>query len=128
MTPNSINYRKKSAILELDYADGHHAELSAEYLRVYSPSAEVKGHHPSQAVLQTGKQWVQISKIEPIGNYAIQIHFDDNHNSGLYSWEYLWDLHQNKAEHWQAYLSALNDQGGLRDPNQQVVTLIDPKA
>jgi len=128
MIPTSINYRQKSAVLELKYSDGTLAELSAEYLRVYSPSAEVKGHHPSQAVLQTGKQWVKIKKIEPTGNYAIQIHFDDGHNSGIYSWEYLWDLDQKNDANWQKYLDDLTAQGGVRDPNQQIVTLIDPKA
>ncbi len=126
MTPTNIHYHKKSAILELSYSNGQTAKLSAEYLRVYSPSAEVKGHHPSQAVLQTGKMNVQINKIEPTGNYAIQIHFSDGHNSGIYSWGYLRDLYENHSAYWQSYLDALSEKGELRDPEQQTVKLIDP--
>lgn len=127
MTPKNINYRKKTATLELEYEDRSKIELSAEYLRVFSPSAEVRGHHPSQATLQTGKQHVQITKIDPAGNYAIQIHFDDGHNSGIYSWGYLAELDKYREQNWQHYLDQLAEQRAFRDPNQQVVSLVDPK-
>jgi len=126
MTPSKILYKKNTARLVLSYADGQQAELSAEYLRVYSPSAEVKGHHPSQAVLQTGKKYVAIEQIQAVGNYAIQLFFSDGHHSGIYSWNYLWELHQNQANSWDAYLSKLQAQQASRDPQQQVVKLIDP--
>jgi len=126
MTPSKILYKKNTARLVLSYADDQQAELSAEYLRVYSPSAEVKGHHPSQAVLQTGKKYVAIEQIQAVGNYAIQLFFSDGHHSGIYSWNYLWELHQNQANYWDAYLSKLQAQQASRDPQQQVVKLIDP--
>ena len=83
--PRGITYHKRSRTLELTFSDGFRAELSAEYLRVFSPSAEVRGHGPGQEVLQTGKEGVGIINIEPVGNYAICLHFDDGHNTGLYS-------------------------------------------
>ena len=126
MTPTKIEYHKKSAELVLQYASGDSAVLSAEYLRVYSPSAEVKGHHPSQAVLQHGKRWVKINSLSPVGNYAIQIHFDDGHNSGIYSWELLYELHRNFDANWQDYLDRLQAAGKHRDPETQTIKLFDP--
>jgi DUF971 family protein len=92
MLPTDIRLHKRTAILELSYADGGIYTLPAEFLRVYSPSAEVRGHGIGQEVLQTGKLNVKISKIEPIGNYAIRLHFDDDHNTGIYTWEYLREI------------------------------------
>ena len=114
VTPQTINIHRKSAILELDYADGSSHRLTAEFLRVHSPSAEVKGHGPGQAVLQDGKQDVQFLDVEPQGNYAIRIIFSDGHDSGIYSWDYLHQLATRKDELWQAYLARLAEAGKHR--------------
>ena len=87
VTPTEIQLHQKSRMLEIAFDDGEHFELSCEYLRVYSPSAEVMGHGPGQEVLQIGKDDVNITAIEPVGNYAINLVFDDHHDAGLYSWE-----------------------------------------
>ncbi|MFT5320733.1 MAG: DUF971 family protein, partial [Pseudohongiellaceae bacterium] len=92
MQPDDIKLHRKSAILELKYDDGGIYSLPAEFLRVNSPSAEVRGHGQGQEVLQTGKKRVKIANIDAIGNYAIRLHFDDDHNTGIYSWEYLREL------------------------------------
>ena len=105
-------------MLELEYDDGNHFELSCEYLRVYSPSADVRGHGPGQAVLQIGKENVSIREIEPVGNYAVKFHFDDGHQTGLYSWSYLYDLGVNQAQYWQDYLTALRNAGHTRHVNK----------
>lgn len=126
MIPESVELHKRSRQLELRYADQQIFKLDAEYLRVYSPSAEVRGHHPSQAVLQHGKKDVAISSIAAVGNYALQITFDDEHNSGIYSWEYLRELGDNRESYWQDYLDRLIEQGKNRDPQVQVVSLFDP--
>ncbi len=112
--PNSINLHQQSRVLELEYDDGARFELPCEYLRVYSPSAEVKGHGPGQAVLQVGKEKVNIKEIEPVGNYAIKLIFDDGHNSGLYTWEYLYELGEAKDNYWSDYLTALKQAGHTR--------------
>jgi DUF971 family protein len=114
--PEEINVHKKSATLELRYPDGVTHTLTAEYLRVSSPSAEVRGHGPDQAVLQHGKREVQFLNIEPVGYYALQIVFSDGHDSGIYSWDYLYDLGQNQAHNWASYLSELEKAGKSRDP------------
>ena len=93
--PTEIRYIKKTNTLSLTFEDGLNADLTAEYLRCFSPSAEVKGHGPGQEVLQKGKENVAVDSIEPIGNYAVKLIFDDGHNTGLYSWEYLYDLSKN---------------------------------
>ena len=121
-TPTLINIHKKSAILELRYPDGSHYQLSAEYLRVFSPSAEVQGHHPSQAVLQSGKAQVQFRDLEPQGHYAIRITFSDGHDSGIYSWDYLHSLGKQHEQNWQTYLDRLQRAGKSREP---VVIAID---
>lgn len=126
MNPSSIVLHKKSRQLELGYADGSQFHLDAEYLRVFSPSAEVRGHHPSQAVLQHGKKHVAIESISAVGNYAIQLNFDDKHNSGIYSWQYLRELADNHDAWWQNYLDQLAAQGKHRDPDVQVVSLFEP--
>ncbi|MBT8149582.1 MAG: DUF971 domain-containing protein, partial [Gammaproteobacteria bacterium] len=100
MIPSAIELHKKSRSLELRYANGDAYTLAAEYLRVYSPSAEVRGHHPSQAVLQHGKLHVGINSLATVGNYAVQIHFDDGHDSGIYSWSYLRELAENQSAYW----------------------------
>ena len=109
--PTDINFHKVSHILEIAFNDGSHFNLPTEYLRVYSPSAEVQGHGPGQEVLQIGKQDVNISKIEQVGNYAIQLSFDDNHDTGIYSWQTLYDLGKNYETRWQEYLDELKEKG-----------------
>ncbi len=125
--PSAIKLHKKSRILELVFGEDV-LKLSAEYLRVYSPSAEVKGHGPGEEVLQTGKMHVGIDHIESAGNYAIKILFDDGHDSGIYSWDYLFQLGSQFDQHWEDYLHRLNAAGQSRDPNTSVVKLVDPKA
>lgn len=105
--PIDLAIHKKSRELELIYEDGTDARLSFEFLRIMSPSAEVQGHSPDEAVLQVGKRLVDIVGIEPVGNYAIQITFSDGHDSGLYSWDYLEDLIANRDALWANYLEAL---------------------
>lgn len=105
--PVMIKLHQRSRLLEIEFEDGARFELSCEYLRVHSPSADVKGHGPGQATLQVGKENVNIQRIEPVGNYAVKLHFDDGHNTGLYSWQYLYDLGANQAENWQDYLDDL---------------------
>jgi len=112
--PESINLHQKSRILEIAFDDGQNFELSCEFLRVYSPSAEVKGHGPGQSVLQTGKENVSITNIEPVGHYAVKLIFDDGHDTGLYSWAYLYELGENKDALWKDYLNALSDAGHQR--------------
>ena len=98
--PTDIKLHQKSHMLELTFNDGAHFELSCEYLRVFSPSAEVQGHGEDTAVLQLDKEEVNITGIEPVGNYAVQLNFDDGHNTGLYSWDTLYDLCINQEMHW----------------------------
>ncbi len=112
--PESINLHQKSRILEINFSDGHNFKLSCELLRVYSPSAEVKGHGPGQSVLQTGKENVSITRIEPVGHYAVKLIFDDGHETGLYSWAYLYELGENKDALWKDYLQGLSDAGHQR--------------
>jgi DUF971 family protein len=114
--PTEIRLRRKSGVLSLAYADGSLYELSAEFLRVHSPSAEVRGHGAGQAVLQTGKRKVGIVSVEPIGNYAIRLAFDDRHDSGLYSWDYLYALCTRHDLLWQQYLQQLETAGASREP------------
>ena len=113
--PNEIRVKQAERRLEIDFDDGATIDLSAELLRVESPSAEVQGHVPSQKITLGGKKTVGISRIEPVGNYAIRILFDDQHSTGIYSWPYLYNLGQNKNQIWQRYLEALQSQGLSRD-------------
>jgi DUF971 family protein len=115
MTPTDIKLHRKSGILELKYDDGGIYSLPAEFLRVYSPSAEVRGHGPGQEVLQTGKKLVKIANIEPVGNYAVRLHFDDDHNTGIFSWEYLRELCMNQAGMWETYLDRMRKAGARRE-------------
>ena len=119
--PHQISIRKKTRQLELRYSNQDSFLLSFEYLRINSPSAEVRGHNPKEEKLQHGKKNVGISKINRVGNYAIQIVFDDNHDSGIYSWEYLRYLSINKESLWSKYLKRLSEKGLSRDPNEQVL-------
>ncbi len=109
--PTEIRLHQKSRILELAYEDGTRFELPCEYLRVYSPSAEVRGHGPGQEVLQVGKEFVEIEDIEPVGHYAVKLKFSDGHDSGIYSWDLLWELGTRQAEYWQDYLDRLQEAG-----------------
>ena len=121
--PTNIQLHTRSRELELGYAGGESYRLSCEYLRVYSPSAEVKGHGPGQEVLQTGKMHVAITAIRPVGNYALQLVFDDGHDTGLYSWDYLHQLITQQEKHWQDYLDRMSMAGAGRDPDVQEVKL-----
>ncbi|MCB1869631.1 MAG: DUF971 domain-containing protein [Gammaproteobacteria bacterium] len=109
--PTELNLHRQSRILELTFEDGSHFNLPCEYLRVYSPSAEVQGHGPGQEVLQLDKEQVNIERIDPVGNYAVCLHFDDGHNTGIYSWDTLYDLGVNHQQKWQAYLERLEAAG-----------------
>lgn len=126
MTPTKIRLSKEDGSLSLEYADGSLFTLSGEYLRVYSPSAEVRGHGPGQEVLQHGKKHIKVTHIKPSGNYGVQLTFSDGHDTGIYAWSYLYDLGNNHAHHWQQYLDRLNAAGKHRDPEVQTVQLIDP--
>lgn len=112
--PTDIKLHQKSRMLEISFEDGKTFKMSCEYLRVYSPSAEVRGHGHGQEVLQLGKEGVNIEKIEPVGNYAVALHYDDGHNSGIYSWETLYDLGENQAKYWADYLEQLEKAGHKR--------------
>ena len=109
--PTEVNLHQKSRTLEIKFDDGAQFEMSCEYLRVHSPSAEVQGHGPGEGVLQVDKEGVNIKSIEPVGNYAIQFYFDDDHNTGIYSWETLYKLGANKDKNWQEYLDRLKEAG-----------------
>ncbi len=121
-TPSRIQYKRASKVLVLNYGEDEYA-LSAEFLRVHSPSAEVQGHGVGSEVLQYGKRDVAIDKIQPVGNYAIQLYFDDGHNSGLYSWEHLHHLAEKHQQLWQDYLARLAEASKSRDPDVQVIRL-----
>jgi len=112
--PTEVNFHKVSRILELAFDDGSTFELPTEYLRVYSPSAEVQGHGIGQEVLQIGKEDVNIGRIEPVGHYALNLIFDDNHDTGIYSWEYLYQLGANYEKKWAQYLERLEAAGHTR--------------
>ncbi len=111
---NEISLHQKSRYLEIKFEDGENFSLPYEYLRVHSPSAEVQGHGPGQGVLQIGKEDVTITRIDPVGNYAIQPHFDDGHDTGIYSWDTLYDLGKNQETYWQTYLQKLAEAGHTR--------------
>ncbi len=112
--PTEIKLHRRSRELEIAFADGKRFHLPAELLRVYSPSAEVKGHGPGQEVLQVGKEAVAIDRIEPVGQYAVRLCFDDGHDTGLYDWRLLYELGDGQPEHWQDYLERLAEAGHER--------------
>lgn len=114
--PTEIKLHQKSRIIELAFASGDRYELTYEFLRVFTPSAEALGHGVGQEILQIGKRDVDIVRIEPVGNYAIKPVFSDGHDTGLYSWDILHTLCVNRDELWQAYLDKLKEEGASRDP------------
>ncbi|QFU00452.1 hypothetical protein FIU83_02205 [Halomonas sp. THAF5a] len=114
--PTNVHYHRKERELELTYAEGESYRLSVEYLRVFSPSAEVRGHGPDSATLQVGKKDVGLKNITPAGRYALKLHFDDGHDSGLYSWDYLYDLIRRREANWADYLRRLEEAGASREP------------
>ncbi|NCN88246.1 MAG: DUF971 domain-containing protein [Gallionella sp.] len=115
MTPTEITLHQQSRILEIAFDDGARYKLPAEFLRVHSPSAEVRGHGKGQETLQTGKHNVGIKAVEPVGVYALKIEFDDGHDTGLFSWNYLHELGQYQDAMWHDYLTKLEAAGASRD-------------
>ncbi len=113
--PTEIRLRQKSRLMEVVFADGKAFRLSYEFLRVHSPSAEVRGHGPGQEVLQVGKRSVEIRSLDPVGSYAVQPAFSDGHATGIYSWEYLYHLGENQERLWAEYLERLDQAGAGRD-------------
>jgi DUF971 family protein len=113
--PTEIKLHQKSRLMELTFSDGKHFQLSYELLRVYSPSAEVRGHGPGQEVLQIGKKDVEIKSIEPVGSYAVQPTFSDGHDTGIYSWDYLYLLGEHQQQMWQQYLQRMQVAGASRE-------------
>ena len=117
--PTKIVLHRKSRTLEVGWDDGTAHLLPCELLRVYSPSAEVRGHTPEQAKLVTGKRFVGISRLEQVGSYAVRPYFDDGHDTGLYTWEILRDLGENHELHWKDYLTRLKSANGSREPSDR---------
>jgi DUF971 family protein len=113
--PTSITVHQQSRVLEVGFADGQQFRIPFELMRVYSPSAEVKGHGPGQETLQTGKRMVGLVSLEPVGNYAVQPTFSDGHNTGIFSWEYLYFLGSQEAQLWRDYEERLRQAGASRD-------------
>jgi len=113
--PTGITLHQKSRVLEIAFSDGRSFRLPYEFLRVYSPSAEVRGHGPGQEVLQVGKRAVEIRALEPVGSYAVQPQFSDGHGTGIYSWEYLYELGENHDKLWAQYLDKLAAAGASRE-------------
>jgi DUF971 family protein len=120
LVPTSITVHRQSHSLELEFESGQKFSLPFELLRVYSPSAEVRGHGPGQEVLQTGKRDVELTALEPVGHYAVQPHFSDGHNTGIYNWEYLHWLGANQDSLWEDYLQRLDDAGHGREAGRDL--------
>jgi len=114
--PTEIKLHRQSRVLEISFADGQSFRLPFEFLRVYSPSAEVRGHGPGQEVLQVGKKDVDVEAVEPVGAYAIQLKFSDGHDTGIYSWDLLHEYGMRQDKMWQQYLERLREAGASRDP------------
>jgi len=114
--PTEIKLHQKSRVLEVAFNDGKTFRLPCEFLRVYSPSAEVRGHGPGQEVLQTGKKNVEITRVEPVGHYAVQLTFSDSHDTGIYSWDLLYDYGVRQEEMWRHYLKRMEAAGASREP------------
>ncbi len=127
ITPTEITLHQQSRVLEIAFDDGARYCLPYEFLRVYSPSAEVRGHGPGQEVLQVGKKNIGVNGVEPVGTYALKIIFDDGHDNGLYTWEYLQELGKYQEGMWQEYLSKMEAQGASREPSLQPVVVDAPK-
>ena len=115
--PLELNLNRATRELHISFDDGASFSLSCEYLRVYSPSAEVRGHNPKHAVLQTGKRGVNIERLEPVGNYAVKPVFDDGHDTGIYAWDTLYALGRDYERNWQNYLDRLEAAGASREPD-----------
>jgi DUF971 family protein len=113
--PTGITLHQKSRVLEVVFSDGRSFRLPYEYLRVFSPSAEVRGHGPGQEVLQVGKRAVDVRALEPVGSYAVQPQFSDGHSTGIYSWDYLYELGENQEKYWSQYLEKLAAAGASRE-------------
>ena len=126
-TPTEVKLRKQSNTLELSYSDGSQLEFSSEFLRVHSPSAEVRGHGNGQEVLQTGKRNVKLKNLEPVGNYAVKLEFDDGHSTGIFSWDYLVSIGRDKKKLWEDYLLRLQQAGKTRDPSPTRTQIIKVK-
>ena len=125
VAPTSLTVHKQSRVLEIAFDSGELFSLPFEFLRVYSPSAEVRGHGAGQEVLQTGKRDVLITALEPVGNYAVQPHFSDAHNTGIYSWDYLYWLGANQAQLWEDYLKRLEAAGFTRETGRDAPMLAE---
>lgn len=119
--PTLIELHQKSHVLEIAFSDGKHFSLPYEFLRVYSPSAEVRGHGPGQETLQVGKKEVEINAAEPVGTYAMQLSFSDGHDSGIYSWEYLHSMGINQEKMWNEYLQRMEAAGAKREPAANIL-------
>ena len=126
-TPTEVKLRKQSNTLELIYSDGSQLEFSSEFLRVHSPSAEVRGHGKGQEVLQTGKRHVKLKNVEPVGNYAVKLEFDDGHSTGIFSWDYLISIGRDKKTLWDDYLLKLQQAGKTREPSPPNTQIIEIK-
>lgn len=127
---SKLDVRRQSRVLHLKYDNDTEYELSFEFLRVHSPSAEVRGHGPGQEVLQYAKEDVLINNLEAVGNYAVQLFFDDGHDSGIYSWSYLYELATQQETLWHVYLEKLQQAGkprSLKPPIAEVVQMFDPE-
>lgn len=125
--PTEIKLHQQSRVMEVSFADGRSFKLPYEYLRVCSPSAEVRGHGPGQETLQTGKRGVDIVRLDQVGNYAVRPVFSDGHDSGIFSWDVIYDLGINQESRWQAYLTRLETAGASRDEDTTTVTSGEPK-
>lgn len=123
-TPTEIKLHQKSRVLEIAFSDGRSFSLPYEFLRVFSPSAEVRGHGPGQEVLQTGKRNVDIASVDPVGSYAVQPTFSDGHATGIYAWDYLYALGIDQDKMWNDYLKKLAAAGATRDPVQGLTSAI----
>lgn len=119
--PTQIELHQKSRILEIGFSDGKNFSLPYEFLRVYSPSAEVRGHGPGQETLQVGKKDIEINAAEPVGTYAMQLVFSDGHDSGIYSWEYLHSMGVNQEKMWNEYLQRMEAAGAKREPAANIL-------
>ena len=118
--PTEIKLHQQSRLMEVAFNDGCRFSLPYEYLRVFSPSAEVRGHGPGQEVLQVGKKNIEIKQIEPVGQYAVVLIYSDGHDSGIYSWDYLYDLGDKQEFYWNNYLRRMEEAGASREPKTVV--------
>jgi len=126
-TPTEILLHQKSRVLEIAFSDGKRFRLPCEFLRVYSPSAEVRGHGPGQEVLQVGKKDVEITELDPVGAYAVRPVFSDGHGTGIYSWDYFYTLGVNQDEMWRRYLQRIDEAGASREPQPSAAPPQRPK-